>query len=232
VRADVAITPHTRYRKAALPTPSEPQSSWTKKRRDVPADGAPGRTFTSRPAPPPSKGSRGRGATSNKGPALLDRPPAAIPARPKAWPALSGQRTRLDEPAQCSMPPSARRQVLLRRTWPFVSLTATRRRFCPRPLEATDAGQPALGRAATARERASPPPSARGAGPGRKRGPTLSRTEVSLSPVFDRDNHAGVIESKNLVNRFSSRAQKPACLSTESPTVGAALTCESRPVKP
>lgn len=45
---------------------------------------------------------------------------------PEGQPALSGQRTRPDEPAQCSMPPSARRQVLLRRTWPFVSLTAMR----------------------------------------------------------------------------------------------------------
>jgi hypothetical protein len=143
---------------------------------------------------------------------------------PEGWPALSGQRTRPDEPAQCSMPLSARRQVLMRRTWPSVSLTAMRRRFCLRPLEATDAGQPALGRAATARERASPPLGARGAGPGRKRGPTLSRTDASVSRVFDRDNHAGVIESKNPVSKFSGRTQKPACLSTEPPTVGAALT--------
>ena len=56
-------------------------------------------------------------------------------------------------------------------------------------LEATDAGRPALGRAAAARELALPR-SCLQAGPGRKRGPTLSRTGESVSPVLAPDNHA------------------------------------------
>ena len=116
VRADVAITPHARYRKAALPTPSEPQSSWTKKRRDVPADGAPGRTFTSRPAPPAFKRLPRTGSHVQQR-ACSPRPASGRNTRlPEGRPALSGQRTRPEESTQCSMPPSARRQVLLRRT--------------------------------------------------------------------------------------------------------------------
>lgn len=85
MRADVAITPHARYRKAALPTPSEPVKLLDEK--------AAGRSCRrcARPdlhiaagAPAFASSSRGPGATSNKEPALPDRPPAAIPACPKA----------------------------------------------------------------------------------------------------------------------------------------------------
>ena len=125
MRADVAIH-RMRAPQGALPTPSEPQGSCTKKRRGVPADGAPGRTFTSRPAPLPQQSAPSdRELRPAKGPSILDRPPAAIPTPPEGEAPASPRpfTTRGEAPAPCRDPLGPEGKSSLRTTWPSTSTT-------------------------------------------------------------------------------------------------------------
>jgi hypothetical protein len=215
VRADVAITPHARYRKAALPTPSEPQSSWTKKRRDVPADGAPGRTFTSRPAPLPSQEAPSdREPTPNEGP-VASRPTSGRNATPPE--SVARHRRGLHDSGRNprhAATPCGRKASLVEKDLAF--RLADRREYgFAVPPEAGDAGRPALGRAAAAREHAFFRSSLRSRPGPEKCGPTLSRTKQSLSPDFDRDNHRHAAKLKNPVSKMVGHAQIAWHLSTE-----------------
>ena len=218
MRADVAISPHARRRKAALPTPSEPVRLLHEK--------AAGRSCRRRARPDLhiatgaaafARDSLGPGVHAQR---RARHPstdlPAATPPRPKAWPVSPGPHMTQTEAGATPQPPWTGRQALMRRTWPSASMTTATAMSLATP-EATDAGRPALGRAAATRELALPH-SCLQAGPGRKRGPTLSRTGESQSRVLGRDNRAPVPDSKNPVSNLPSRAQKRPCLSTESPT--------------
>jgi hypothetical protein len=83
--------PQARPGGGALPTPSEPRGSYTRKRRDDPADDAPGRPFTARPASPPcNEPPRTRGPV-RRATCLFSTDPRPRPqARPRTRPAPTG----------------------------------------------------------------------------------------------------------------------------------------------
>ena len=135
VRADVAISPHARCRTAALPTPSEPVKLLDEKAagrscRTVRQAGPSHRGRRARLA----RGSRGPGAASNKRP-VFSRPTSGHnTGLPESRPVPPGQDMTPDEPASRSIPLGVEASPV-RRTWPSVSVTATRTLAWPAPLQ-------------------------------------------------------------------------------------------------
>jgi hypothetical protein len=83
--------PQSRPGGGALPTPSEPRGSYTRKRRDDPADDAPGRPFTARPASPPcNEPPRTRGPVRRAACLFSTDPRSRRQARPRTRPAPTG----------------------------------------------------------------------------------------------------------------------------------------------
>ena len=148
--------PQARPRGGALPTPSEPRGSYTRKRRDVPADDAPGRPFTARPAPPPChEPPRTRGSVRQDSCLFSTDPRPQRPGHPGTAPTPAGCPAGPTEVGPAREPQAHRKAGLIEnglashldhRSRPHRNAAAT----------ATDAGQPALGRAATTRGPATP----------------------------------------------------------------------------
>ena len=143
--------PQARPGGGVLPTPSEPRGSYTRKRRDDPADDAPGRPFTARPASPPcNEPPRTRGPVRRATCLFSTDPRPRRQARPRTRPAPTGFALRDRLASAPERPQARRRQVLLRTAWPPVSTTGA---AAPKHgIPATDAGRLALGRAATVRK--------------------------------------------------------------------------------
>lgn len=208
--------PQARPGGGVLPTPSEPRGSYTRKRRDDPADDAPGRPFTARPASPPcNEPPRTRGPVRRATCLFSTDPRPRRQARPRTWPAPNGFALRDRLASAPERPQARRRQVLLRTAWPPVSTTGS---AAPkRSIPATDAGRIALGRAATVRRLATPDaiPAGRAAS---GRGPTLPRTVRSVTRIRHQDNRVARPGSQIPVHEFPIRAQFIDRLSTELPT--------------
>ena len=193
--------PQARPGGGALPTPSEPRGSYTRKRRDDPADDAPGRPFTARPASPPcNEPPRTRGPVRRATCLFSTDPRPRRQARPRTAPAPTGfaRRDRLASTAE--RPQARRRQVFMRTAWPPVSTTEDRRDEAQRPSDRRRTARPGKGRDRP-QTRAHPTPSLRGrAASGR--GPTLSRTVRSLTRIRHRDNRAAGPASQIPVHGF------------------------------
>ena len=149
--------PQARPGGGALPTPSEPRGSYTRKRRDVPADDAPGRPFTARPAPPPChEPPRTRGSVRQDS-CLFSTDP-----RPRHSDRPVGRRRRLrglpgrTDGGRPDERPQAHRKAGLNENGLASHLDHRSRPHRNAAATATDAGQPALGRAATTRGPATP----------------------------------------------------------------------------
>jgi hypothetical protein len=117
--------PQLRPGGGALPTPSEPRGSYTRKRRDVPADDAPGRPFTARPAPPPChEPPRTRGSVRQDSCLFSTDPRPRRPDRLATAPTPAGlarpDRRRSAPPKD---PMRTGRQVFSRTAWPPISTT-------------------------------------------------------------------------------------------------------------
>jgi len=149
--------PQARPGGGALPTPSEPRGSCTRKRRDVPADDAPGRPFTARPAPPPCHEPPRTRSSVRQDSCLFSTDP-----RPRRSDRPVGRRRRLrglpgrTDGGRPGERPQAHRKAGLIENGLASHLNHRSRPHRNAAATATDAGQPALGRAATARGPATP----------------------------------------------------------------------------
>jgi len=168
--------PHARPGGGALPTPSEPQGPYTRKRRDVPAD-APGRPVKARPAPAPcSKPPRTRGPVRRTACLPSTDPPGATsgPARERNLRPWTPRRTPAD--AGITGGPQAHRKAGPAENGLASRLDGRGRSDGARPTSAINARRSALGRATTARGSAHLRDFPCRAGQNRRSGPTLSRT--------------------------------------------------------
>ena len=211
--------PQARPGGGALPTPSEPRGSYTRKRRDDPADDAPGRPFTARPASPScNEPPRTRGPVRRATCLFSTDPRPQRQARPRTAPAPTGFAGAADLRRRLERPQARRRQVFMRTAWPPVSTTGATATEAQRSQRPTPDGSPWEGPRPPADSR-HPTPSLRGrAASGR--GPTLSRTVRSLTRIRHQDNRAAGPGSQILVHGFRLGPHFIGHLSTELPTGG------------
>jgi hypothetical protein len=147
--------PQARPGGGALPTPSEPRGSYTRKRRDDPADDAPGRPFTARPASPScNEPPRTRGSVRRATCLFSTDPRPRRQARPRTAPAPTGFASAADLRRRPSGPTRAGGRSSRER--PGLPSRSPRPSRQSATVPATDAGRLALGRAATARRLAPP----------------------------------------------------------------------------
>ena len=152
-----------------------------------------------------------KGAPSDRTPAFLDRPPGrGAPVRGRAAPRGS----RHDRRRSARQGPQAHRKAGLDENGLASHLDhpGHPRRSAADP--AIDAGQPALGRAATARGLATPDATPLG-GAASGRGPTLSRTDGILTRIRHHNNRPAAPASQIPVHGFPNDAQFIGRLSTE-----------------
>ena len=139
--------PQARPGGGVLPTPSEPRGSYTRKRRDDPADDAPGRPFTARPASPPcNEPPRTRGPVRRATCLFSTDPRPRRQARPRTWPAPTGFALRDRLASAPERPQARRRQVLLRTAWPPVSTTGAAATEARHPSDRRRTARPGKGR--------------------------------------------------------------------------------------
>ena len=189
--------------------------SWTKKRRDVPADGAPGRTFTSRPAPlPTQEAPSDREPTPNEWP-VASRPTSGRNTTPPE--SVARHRRGLHDAGRNprhAATPCGRKASLDEKDLAFRLADRREYGFAVPPKPATPDDPPWEGPQPPANTHSSRSGLRSRPGP-EKCGPTLSRTTQSLSPDFDRDNHRHAAKVKNPVSKMAGHAQIAWHLSTE-----------------
>ena len=201
MRSDVAIAPQARPGGGALPTPSEPRGSYTRK--------AAGRSCRRRARPDlshhdrrrcPATSPLGQGAPPDEAACLsLDRPPAAAsgPSEGRGL-RIAGAASDATDASAPERPPSAPEAGLDENDLAF-RLDDRSGRAEAAASQATDAGRLALGRAAAARRTRHTRRSSLQGRAASGRGPTLSRTVRSVTRVPSSDNRAAARRNRRFL---------------------------------